>query len=224
MDLARLSGLRSVVDLGSLIARKRHGQAAEALRAQLERQAPTVEMRFQYADLLVRADRGREATPILLGLADELLAGGVIERSIEALRMVLSIDPHADLKTRLGALSRQIHRGRPRRAAGVRHEEELHPLRAHFGESRWSPRMRLRLAGLVRSTGDPEAAAAILMSLAHDLAEAGLAAQALAIMEGVERPHAAELHLAPEDSFETWLGALLREQWATEELLPAAEP
>jgi hypothetical protein len=100
--------------------------------------------------------------------------------------------------------------------------------------------MRLRLAGLVHGAGDQEAAAAVLMGLAEDLVEAGLFAHALAIMEGLERLRARELHAfrpredagsrcaegparTPADPFEHWLGALLREPWATDEPLCPAE-
>jgi hypothetical protein len=79
--------------------------------------------------------------------------------------------------------------------------------------------MRLRLAGLVRSAGDQEAAAAILLTLADDLVEAGLPVQALGIMEGIDR-----LHATRDGSFDTWLGALQREQWATEEPLSPTQP
>ena len=279
MALAWLNGLRSAVDISGLITRKRCAQAIEAMRAQFKVRSPTVEMRFQYAELLVQAGRGAEAVPVLLGLADELMADGFIDRAMEAIQKVLSVDPQADVQARLATLSSQAHR-RPRRAG--RHVEEPAPppapgpaeelpllellpeaaappvltedgqtirekaseaLHAHFGETHWSPRMRLRLAGLLRRAGNIEGAAAILTSLADELTEAGHAAKALALLEQVERIRhdTEELRLAPlpsvgrggrqgaraltpEDSFENWLSVLQRERWSAGDGSSPAEP
>jgi CRP-like cAMP-binding protein len=73
-------------------------------------------------------------------------------------------------------------------------------LEAHFGESRWDPRMRLRLADVLLKAGKQEDAVLILVGLADDLAREGFAAKAIAILkkiEKIQRRHVEEVRLAP---------------------------
>jgi CRP-like cAMP-binding protein len=73
-------------------------------------------------------------------------------------------------------------------------------LEAHFGESRWDPRMRLRLADVLLKAGKDEDAIAILIGLADDLAREGFADKAVAILkkiEQVQRRNVEVVNLAP---------------------------
>ena len=54
---------------------------------------PTLADRIRLADLLVHADRGGEALPILLGVADEQTRYGFREKALEALRRADAIAP-----------------------------------------------------------------------------------------------------------------------------------
>ena len=60
-------------------------------------------------------------------------------------------------------------------------------LEAHFGESRWDPRMRLRLAELLLRAGKDGDAVDILIGLADDLAKEGFPDKAIAILKKVEK-------------------------------------
>ncbi|HEV7498490.1 MAG TPA: cyclic nucleotide-binding domain-containing protein, partial [Vicinamibacteria bacterium] len=73
-------------------------------------------------------------------------------------------------------------------------------LEAHFGESRWDPRMRLRLADVLLKAGKGEDAIPILIGLADELAREGFADKAVAILkkiEQVQRRNVEVVNLAP---------------------------
>jgi len=73
-------------------------------------------------------------------------------------------------------------------------------LAEHFGESRWSARMRLRLADLLLKAGNEKDALAILTAVAEDLAAAGRAEKAIAVLQKIQkiaRREVEELCLAP---------------------------
>jgi CRP-like cAMP-binding protein len=73
-------------------------------------------------------------------------------------------------------------------------------LEAHFGESRWDPRMRLRLADVLLRAGKEQDAVPILVGLADDLAREGYPEKAIAILKKIERlqsRHIEEVSLAP---------------------------
>ena len=71
--------------LDDLIARKKYAQALVVMREQFRRNSPDAPARQRFADLLILADRQTEAIPILLGLADEHLRFGFLEKAKEAL-------------------------------------------------------------------------------------------------------------------------------------------
>jgi CRP-like cAMP-binding protein len=80
------------------------------------------------------------------------------------------------------------------------HRKAIEVLEAHFGESRWEPRMRLRLASVLLRAGKEEEAVAILVRLADDLVQEGFHEKAVAILkkiEAVRRSHVEEVNLAP---------------------------
>jgi CRP-like cAMP-binding protein len=60
-------------------------------------------------------------------------------------------------------------------------------LAAHFGQSRWDPRMKLRLAELLLRTDKPDDALAVLVGLADDLAREGFPEKAVAVLKKIER-------------------------------------
>jgi CRP-like cAMP-binding protein len=113
-------------------------------------------------------------------------------------------------------------------------------LRAHFGETRWDARMRLKLADVLLKSGKEQEALPILVGLADELARRGHTEKAVAILKRIERiegRHSEEISLAPlrrkhapaapepadavalpaveasesEDGFQGWLLELVRE-------------
>jgi CRP-like cAMP-binding protein len=104
-DWLKRSGPPPSVD--ELVGRGSFRQAVDAFRAQLPDRAATVAERLRLADLLVLADRGDEALPILLGAADELARYGFSDRALEALRRADAIAPgHPDVRDRFAGLAR----------------------------------------------------------------------------------------------------------------------
>jgi len=115
------SGGRRIID--ELAAKGRYAQAVDALRARLRDHAPTFAERLSMADLLVLADRGGEAWPILLGVADELSRCGFANRALEALRRADAIAPgHPEVRARFAALARAARA--PVEAAARRPKED----------------------------------------------------------------------------------------------------
>lgn len=60
-------------------------------------------------------------------------------------------------------------------------------LAAHFGQSRWDPRMKLRLSDLLLRTGKEDDAVAVLVGLADDLSREGFPEKAVAVLKKIER-------------------------------------
>ena len=60
-------------------------------------------------------------------------------------------------------------------------------LEAHFGQSRWDPRMRLRLADVLLKAGKYEDAVPVLIGLADELAKAGFPDKAIAVLKKIEK-------------------------------------
>jgi CRP-like cAMP-binding protein len=112
-----------------LVERGRYAQAATALRASFEGRSPTLAERLRLADILVLADRGDEALPILLGVADELARYGFHDRALEALRRADAVSPgHADVRERFESLARAARaRIAAAEAAARRPEEKTDP-------------------------------------------------------------------------------------------------
>jgi CRP-like cAMP-binding protein len=79
-------------------------------------------------------------------------------------------------------------------------QRAIEVLEAHFGESRWDPRMRLRLADVLVRAGKEGDAVPILVGLADDLAREGYPEKAISILKKIEqlqRRHVEEVSLAP---------------------------
>lgn len=90
-----------------LVAAQKYAQAAAVLRAELAGRTATLGERLRLADLLVLADRGKDAVAILLLVADEQARYGASERALEALRRADAIEPgHAAVRERFEAMAR----------------------------------------------------------------------------------------------------------------------
>jgi CRP-like cAMP-binding protein len=80
------------------------------------------------------------------------------------------------------------------------HSRAIEVLESYFGESRWDPRMRLRLADLLVRTGKHEEAIPLLVGLADELDRSGFPEKAVAILKKIEhirRHDVEEVNLAP---------------------------
>ena len=90
-----------------LVAAGKYAQAAAVLRADMQARPATLSERLRLADLLVLADRGKDAVPILLSAADDMARYGMEDRSLEALRRADAIEPgHAAVKKRFEQIAR----------------------------------------------------------------------------------------------------------------------
>lgn len=88
-----------------LILRKRYAQAIDLLRQEMQGRTPSARKRLLFADVLVKAGRGKEALPVLTGLADEFAAEGFVAKAIAVLKRVERIQPgREDVAARLSLL------------------------------------------------------------------------------------------------------------------------
>ena len=105
LDWLSRSGRPPTVD--ELVAKGRYAQAVAVLRTEFQGRTPTLDERLRLADLLVLAERGEQAVPILLGVADELARYGSTDRALEALRRADAVAPgRSDVRDRFEALAR----------------------------------------------------------------------------------------------------------------------
>ena len=91
-------------------------------------------------------------------------------------------------------------------------------LAAHFGGTAWSPRVRLHLAKQMLDAGLENDALTVIASVAEELAQAGHAETAIAILKRVDqaRRHGEGAAKPPkraltEASFRTWVGSIAKE-------------
>ncbi len=90
-----------------LVAAGKYAQAAAVLRAEMQSRSATLSERLRLADLLVLADRGKDAVPMLLAVADDMARYGMGERALEALRRADAIEPgHAAVRKRFESMAR----------------------------------------------------------------------------------------------------------------------
>jgi hypothetical protein len=98
-------GLGRTDDVAALIAKKQYAKAIEAIRDQLKSGRPNPRLRLQLADVLVLADRAKEAVAILLPLADEYAREGFAAKAISVLKKIQKLDPgRGDIEGRLASL------------------------------------------------------------------------------------------------------------------------
>jgi CRP-like cAMP-binding protein len=128
LDWLSRSGRPPTVD--ELVAKGCYAQAAAALRTEIRARTPTLDERLRLADLLVLAELGAEAVPILLGVADELARYGFNDRALEALRRADAVTPgHSEVRRRFEALARAA-RDRIARAETARKARTTRPASA----------------------------------------------------------------------------------------------
>jgi hypothetical protein len=88
-----------------LIARRKYAKAIELLQAELNRGSRDPRMRLQLADVLILENRGFEAVPLLLDLADEMARDGQAAKAIALLKKVQRFDPgRKDVDVRLASM------------------------------------------------------------------------------------------------------------------------
>jgi len=108
-----------------LVAKGRYAQAVAVLRTEIQDRTPTLAERLRLADLLVLADRGEQAVPILLGVADELARYGFNDRALEALRRADAVVPGgSEVRHRFEALARSARVRLAAAEAGIHRPEE----------------------------------------------------------------------------------------------------
>ncbi len=94
--------------VSDLIARKKYDKAIELLRVEFKQGSRDPRLRLQLADVMVMAGKGRDAVPILLGLADEFALDGFAAKAISVLKKVQKIDPRrAEVEVKLAKLIKQ---------------------------------------------------------------------------------------------------------------------
>jgi CRP-like cAMP-binding protein len=116
------------------------------------------------------------------------LAHPRVRETLEARYLAHAGDPDAAAVRAVDLRDRHA----PRRALEI--------LETRFGESHWTPRMRLRLADVLAKAGHYDDAVPVLVSLADDLVRNGRPEKAIAIVKKIERIQqrdVAELPLAP---------------------------
>src|SRR6185503_13367546 len=73
------------------------------------------------------------------------------------------------------------------RSDAATERKAIEVLEAHFGQSRWDPRMRLRLADVLLKAGKYQDAVPVLIGLADELARSGYPEKAIAVLKKIEK-------------------------------------
>ena len=98
---------RNPLSFDELVAAGKYAEAAAMLHAVIQSRPATLSERLRLADLLVLADRGQDAVPLLLAAADEMARYGMEQRALEALRRADAIEPgHLAIRTRFESMAR----------------------------------------------------------------------------------------------------------------------
>jgi hypothetical protein len=98
-------------DVVSLIAQKKYSRAVEVLKAQLQRRGANPSLRMQLADVLILAEKKKEAIALLLPLADQFANEGFAAKAVSVLKKVQKIDPgRKDVDSRLARLIEEKQR------------------------------------------------------------------------------------------------------------------
>jgi hypothetical protein len=100
-------------DVDELIARRKYGKAIELLQRHLNEGQRDPRLRLQLADVLAIENRGLEAVPLLLELADEHAADGQAAKAIALLKKVERLAPgRRDVDVKLAGLIKDKSRTR----------------------------------------------------------------------------------------------------------------
>ena len=98
-------------DVVSLIAQRKYSRAVEVLKAQLQKRGANPSLRMQLADVLILADKKKEAIALLLPLADQFANEGFAAKAVSVLKKVQKIDPgRKDVDSRLARLIEEKQR------------------------------------------------------------------------------------------------------------------
>jgi hypothetical protein len=105
------SGKPKEEDVVSLIAAKKYARAIEVLKAQLRRRGANPTLRMQLADVLILADKRKEAVALLLPLADQYATDGFAAKAVSVLKKVQKIEPgRRDVDERIARLIEEKQR------------------------------------------------------------------------------------------------------------------
>jgi hypothetical protein len=168
-----------------LIAKKKYKRAIEVLRAEFKKGSRDPRLRQQLADVLVLAGRGREAVPVLAGLADEYARAGFAAKGIAVLKRIEKIEPgRADVAKKLAGLIEA--KGAPPAAAAPApdHFREIGislPVRDSTPTSTWDSS-----AAPASSGSEPALPAVALPAAAPPLAAPPPAAEEAALVEPLD--------------------------------------
>jgi CRP-like cAMP-binding protein len=125
MVLDWLSRSHRPPSIDELVEKGRYAQAAAVLRTEIQGRTATLPERLRLADLLVLADHGEQALPILLAVADEMARYGLHDRALEALRRADAIEPgRPEVRDRFEALARSARARIAAAEASSRQPEE----------------------------------------------------------------------------------------------------
>jgi hypothetical protein len=173
MVLDWLSRSRQPPTVDELVAKGRYAQAAAVLRAEIHGRTPTFPERLRLADLLVLADRDKEALPILLGVADEQACYGRREQALEALRRADALAPgHSEVRRRFEALARTARARIAAEKAASQAAQPPHPTGAGHGTLAVDEELLAYVRGIGDRPGRPDHAAlarVLLSDLQHYL-------------------------------------------------------
>jgi hypothetical protein len=86
-------GRTQAASLAELVAKKKYAKAIELIRDDLKKRRREPRLRLQLADLLVLAGRPKEATPILMELADDFALSGSAAKAIVVLKKAQALGP-----------------------------------------------------------------------------------------------------------------------------------
>jgi hypothetical protein len=159
-----------------LISRRKYDRALALLRIEFDAGRRDTRLRLQLADVLVMAGRGKEAVPILLGLADEFALDGFAAKAISVLKKVQKIQPgRSDVEGKLASLLKD--KNRPSRFAGAREPNDATEGAAGLAAS----------MGMEEDTGDAPAPSAAAPASAPPAApgDEGLGNVLVALIEDV---------------------------------------
>lgn len=131
-----------------LIAKKNYAKAIEAITAELRKRPKDPRLRMQQADVLILANRNREAIPVLLSLADENAQDGYTAKAIAFLKRIEKLEPgRQDVEDRLSHLVQE--KVRTASAPVARSSEPA------FGLEEFDPSQEISLGGASTSVPAP---------------------------------------------------------------------
>jgi len=131
-----------------LIAKKNYSKAIDTLAQELRKRPKDIRLRMQQADVLILANRNREAIPVLLSLADEHAQDGYTAKAIAFLKRIEKLEPgRQDVEDRLSHLVQEKGKSVP---GPTRSDAPA------FGLEEFDPSQEISLGGGSTSVPAPE--------------------------------------------------------------------